>query len=133
MPMIEESQLITATIEQRIKAYFNPATNKSGQPILLSAFMTHFKNYYQISQKVMVDIVQKLCIIYGKEPELKHSKIKDQLNNRYIKLKPSADVNKYQCLKSAASKSIINTGQDLGDSSDPQPSVINYQPSKQVF
>lgn len=62
----------------------------------------------------MVDIVQQLCIIYAKEAEPKNMKKPASKlvlsQTRFIKLKPTSELNKLQCLKLKTGKSSISAG-----------------------
>ena len=77
MSLVEEPNLVMSTLEARIKTYITQR-NKQIADIPLSEFINFFKNQYPKAQRQLMEVVQKLCIIYAKEadPVIKTAKQK---------------------------------------------------------
>jgi len=136
MSLIEENSLITATLESRIKAFLTQQSKKI-KDVPLNSFMNHFKSYYTRNQKLILDVVQKLCVLYTNESEKPEEKKtskkrvdpKSVADNRFIKLKPTVELSKLHCLKKVSDRKSQKPTSEI-DLSEGSPSqLVAYTPS----
>jgi len=67
--LIEEPNLVLATIEARVKTYISQRSKQGNTDIPMVEFIRQFQNLYPRHQKLVVEAIQKICIIYAKEPD----------------------------------------------------------------
>ena len=68
MSLVDETNLVMSTLEARIKTYITQRAKQIAD-IPLTEFINFFKNQYPKAQKQLMEVVQKLCIIYAKEAD----------------------------------------------------------------
>jgi len=79
--LIEEPNLVLATIEARVKTFMSQRS-KQGTDIPMVEFIRQFQNLYPRHQKLVVEAIQKICIIYAKEPDPIKEKPKKEKTKR---------------------------------------------------
>ena len=118
--LIEEPNLVLASLEGKVKTYLSQKALQTPD-IPLADFTNYFKNLSSRHRKLMVEVIQKVCVVYAKEPDPVKHKSKKKKAEKEKKEKEEKEV-KFRSRSRSPKKKESKTTALLAGSKQPEAS-----------